>query len=112
MSGVAAHPLPRYLVTLRRFGQLMPHISVLQWPGFALPACPLPGVDPFRHGTNQILRVGDEQDLAGASQVRQTGNSAAYRHAVVGGSRFAEPVVAPDPCLSVPDLDQSAGTAR
>ena len=90
MPCVAFHPLPGNLVLRGKAVEFLPQVFVFHGLfGGGFPAVFLPAVYPAFHAVFHILRIGADDDGAGAGECGKPLDDGGEFHAVVGGVRFA-----------------------
>lgn len=90
VTGVPFEPLPLDEVRLARGIEIAPEVGIFY--GLTVgghPPAHAPGVNPLGDALAQVLRVGEDNDLAGFFEGAQGENGGAQFHAVVGGGGLA-----------------------
>src|SRR5689334_8699811 len=90
VPGVAAHPVPLYLMFCRQLGELLPEVHVLDRLLVGrTPAAALPVVDPGRDALLHVERVRVHAHAAGPLERLERPDDGHELHAIVGRARFA-----------------------
>lgn len=90
VAGVAFDPFPSDAMLRDHFVQAFPQIHILdRLTGSGEPIFALPAADPLGDTVLEILRIGEDANLAAFRERGERFDGRAHFHAVVGGREFA-----------------------